>query len=104
MTKAFAHIRNLTDPTGIADKVAMTHEGMAHFAGTGPAGATCRHCQHWNDGKNRSLKSGAAGIALSGSAPCRKFHELVPGKRRPPVPGHAVACKWFVAYVQQYRG
>ena len=24
-----------------------THIGMAHFAGTGPKGKTCRQCIHW---------------------------------------------------------
>lgn len=97
--KAFANIHTLTDPTGIADKAAMTHEGMAHFAGTGPSGASCRHCKHWDDGKHRRLYRAAK--LTGGSAPCGKFHELVRRRTRIPVPGNAMACKWFVPYVQQ---
>lgn len=68
-------------------QVRQTFEGQAHFAGTGPKGATCGNCRHWS------------GDQHSGSAICLEYWRRV--RRAPPkkgfrVPRDAPACSAFV--------
>ncbi len=60
-----------------------SYPGMAHFAGTGPAGNFCRECRHFI--ARRGKKSETI---------CAKYRELM---RRigPAIPGHAEACRHF---------
>lgn len=85
---------NLTNPEGDREfqKRAATHVGMAHFAGSGPAGATCRHCVHWQHADWHS-NSGKHGGAPKDSA-CAEHRRLSanPGAK---VPHSAMACKYF---------
>lgn len=87
----------------IADKMKVTHKGMAHFAGTGPKGKSCRHCKHWNFGWNGEYfsKGHHAGERLK-PQPCLKNEEIAKsqGKKiardsKPLVPYDARACKYF---------
>lgn len=60
---------------------------MAHFAGSGPVGKTCRECEHWQmQGRtvNGELKPGL----------CAKFRRLT-GWEGAKVPDLAAACKYF---------
>lgn len=86
----------LLNPRKVSSKLTMTepehlatHEGMAHFAGTGPAGRTCRECIHWDKGNRNN--------GWLQPAPCKEFARLSKSKRRSrhAVPDDAAACKYF---------
>src|SRR5262249_4404979 len=74
-------------------QIRTTHAGQAHFAGSGPPGATCGDCAflgyHWqvrNEAGN-TVKT----VRYGG---CEKYHQLT-GKDGPVVPRHAAACRHF---------
>ncbi len=75
-------------------KARATWPGMAHFAGTGPKGRTCRECIYWDHlpYEYRS-KTGRYG-GLIKPARCRKYRELT-REQGAPVPYHAFACRHF---------
>jgi hypothetical protein len=87
--------QNLTSPNPQQDRLSSSSfAGMAHFAGTGPAGRTCRECRFWQhtphdyrskDGKYRGLIKSCA---------CGKYKSLT-GRVGAPVPDDAAACKYF---------
>lgn len=62
---------HLTNPHG--DLIAKSVIGMAHFAGTGPAGSTCRACAYWGCGK--TFKRDEVGELCPRR--CKKFSELL---------------------------
>jgi hypothetical protein len=68
-----------------------THKGMAHFAGTGPRGLTCRECIFWDHWKGDYRKKDG----LIKPAPCKKYQQLRSGERGNDVPDDAAACKYF---------
>lgn len=83
---------NLTNPPlrnpELQDKIAQTHPGMAHWAGTGPHNQYCGNCQNftgtgWQPGR------------------CTKFNKMLRSKGRasrlPPFPGKTPACLYFEA-------
>jgi len=73
-------------------KFKHTHPGMAHLAGTGPAGKTCRECEHFlSDG--HYAKSGKHGGALK-PGQCCMYTSLMRAKG-PNVPHYALACRHF---------
>lgn len=72
----------------------ITHQGMAHFAATGPEKETCRTCVHWKFEKHYFSKGGRHGGQLKPCA-CRKFRELKNGEPGPSVPHNALACKYW---------
>lgn len=69
--------------------------GMAHFAGSGPPGKTCKQCQHFGDvydqhndkyidrcQKYQQLMGGKVGARISDEyAACRHF-EKIPAKKK----------------------
>lgn len=73
-------------------QLSKTHKGMAHFAGTGPKGETCRTCVHFGMGP---LDYYAASNKTHGPtlkpAPCAKFKSLM-GFKGADIPHHASAC------------
>jgi len=83
--------------TGFSPELAMqirrSRAGQAHFAGTGPFGATCGECVflgYWKQVRNISgdtVKSQRAGG-------CEKFRQLT-GKNGPVVPPRTEACRYF---------
>jgi hypothetical protein len=75
---------------------ANTHKGMAHFAGSGPDGETCRTCVFWKFEKRYFSKGGRHGGQLKPCA-CRKFKELMNGTTGAEVPHNARACKYWQA-------
>ena len=81
------HLAHEGHELDVRRKAAMTHKGMAHFAGTGPAGKHCRECVFWQK-TGRWFGSGPA------PARCGKFQQLTrrPG---PSVPHNAHACRHF---------
>jgi hypothetical protein len=70
-----------------------THTGMAHFAGTGPDGASCDDCFFFRHNKKRSSKAGIFDRFLSGH--CAKHAELMGIKGGPAFPAAALACRHF---------
>jgi hypothetical protein len=80
---------NLTQPDAdLAHKIKSTVPGMAHWAGSGPAGAKCGGCA-W-------FKSVTRG--LGASTRCEKYSRMMDGrvgaKKLPP---DTPACKYFEA-------
>jgi hypothetical protein len=65
-----------------------THPGMAHFAGTGPHGALCRHCEHWS-----GVRAGE--FATPRPAVCLRAKRMMGGKAIKAVPANALACSFF---------
>src|SRR5438045_21895 len=68
----------------------QTHSGMAHWAGTGPSGATCRQCVYWADGTG--YYAGIFGTLKPRR--CARYQEMI-GVGGGPIPHDAPACKYF---------
>lgn len=78
---------HLTEPNpDLARLVAQTPPGMAHWAGSGPEGTTCRNCQHFM-GKIRRT-----GIGVGDMQPgrCRRFIRAMKAALWRAVPVHHV--------------
>jgi hypothetical protein len=69
-----------------------TFAGMAHVGGTGPDGAQCGGCVHF-DPKRVAIKGT---FARAGSGRCAKFTDLMRCKG-PAFPAETPACKYFQA-------
>ena len=69
---------HLTADSDLDRKIAATHRGMAHWAGTGPDGTTCGACEHFKPQRNnscgRQVRQGPAGGAEDA-----RGHGQVPG-------------------------
>lgn len=81
----------------LEDKRRRTWPGMAHWAGTGPTGKTCRMCNSWT---GCGVESGyyANGGKHKGAVkprPCEKYQELMAGETGPAIPHETQACKYF---------
>jgi hypothetical protein len=74
-------------------KVAKTREGQAHFAGTGPDGATCGACHHLGYWRAVYNRVGDA-IRTTKHGGCAQFHNLT-GKHGPVIPETTDACRYF---------
>ncbi|HEX2554216.1 MAG TPA: hypothetical protein VHL98_10970 [Microvirga sp.] len=72
-----------------------THVGMAHFAGTGPAGRTCRECVFWMKTSTWFAEGGKNGGGPR-PAPCARYQQLT-HQRGGNVPHGASACRHFAA-------
>jgi hypothetical protein len=77
----------------LVSQIRRTVPGMAHWAGSGPADATCGKCVHLEYEKRTYNDSGDV-IRVVRSSGCAKFHELA-GKHGPPVPPSCAACRYF---------
>jgi hypothetical protein len=76
---------------------AQTAPGMAHFAGGGPNGATCRVCEFWTGCGRESgyyAKKGMYGGIVK-PRPCSRYRDLMGGDVGPGVPHATRACKYF---------
>jgi hypothetical protein len=83
-----------SDPSDVHEHgIRGSHCGQAHFANTGPFGATCGDCVFLGYYQQRRNKTGDTTHAVYRGG-CKKFHEL-PGKHGPIVPANASACKYF---------
>ena len=74
---------NLVRDRGEARTYLASHQGMAFFAASGPAGQVCGRCQYW------------LGKPDSKAAICVKYKTLMSGREGPKVPADADACKYF---------
>jgi hypothetical protein len=63
-----------------------SYRGMAHLAGSGPLGATCGRCTHWD-------------FVGSDKGRCEKYSDLT-GRAGRPVPTDASACKYYFEAVR----
>lgn len=81
---------HLTEPDlAFAKQRKETFSGMAFWAGTGPAGRSCRGCAHWRaDGY-------MASSGLLKDSICGKYKALTHGTEGLRVPHYAKACKYF---------
>jgi hypothetical protein len=70
----------LSDPhrPGELDRIKQSHEGMAHFAGTGPENTTCKTCSWYT--KDRF---------------CLKFRRMMMTRKSPMVPADTPSCKYY---------
>jgi hypothetical protein len=75
-------------------RLKLTVPGMAHFAGTGPSGATCGGCVHWDKRDERSL------IGKHKPRRCDKFRQLMQGMDGAPIPASTPACKYYAGAVR----
>ena len=81
----------MTNPHG--DLVAKTIAGQAHFAGTGPAGMTCRQCVHWG-GKSSPRRDDAGELM---PRRCRQFSRMMQSLEcRTGIPHGTAACRHFI--------
>lgn len=90
------HISNkLTSPNPAQDaKLRNTYPGMAHLAGEGPAGMTCRQCLNFEHKPFAYFsRSGKRGGQIK-PAPCTKYRVLT-GNVGAAVPADAIACRHF---------
>jgi hypothetical protein len=72
------------------DKLARaTWSGMAHFAGTGPKGTTCRTCVHWAFDGYLSSKG-----TLKDTI-CEQYSKMMNGRTGGRVPHDAPSCKYY---------
>lgn len=89
-----------TDPfdKDLSEQIKKTHEGMAHWAGSGPAGATCRMCKHWN--YRGYKKDPGFGRPELKDATCGRFISMCARSKGLPIPHNADACKYFEEFPQ----
>jgi hypothetical protein len=84
--------RNLTGgyaPT-LAEQLRQSLAGMAHFAGSGPAGTVCGGCVFLAD-----LSVGRPGRVRRRRHPgCRKFFQMT-GKHGDALPPHTPSCRYY---------
>ena len=91
---------------GPADElVTKTYLGQAHFAGTGPEGATCRQCIWWKLLRMKKAKKGREDAPpefyepghhkKDGELRRKKCTRPIHGKAKRLVPHHAEACRLF---------
>lgn len=70
----------------LEQQVARTIPGMAHWAGTGPAGSTCGTCRYFT-----SVSRG-----LGSSTRCDKYSQMMNGRSGPKkLPPETAGCKYF---------
>ena len=78
------------------DAEAACHEatvpGMAHFAGTGPAGTTCSACAHWNHGNPLTIRRRLDGQLRA--HPCGMFKALTDADGAD-IPPATPSCRHF---------
>jgi hypothetical protein len=88
-TLNISRILHRDETTALAE---TTHQGQAHFAGTGPFGATCIECKLWMFYDWHSAHGKHGGEPKD--APCAKYRQLM-RKEGPKIPHAASACKYF---------
>lgn len=93
--------QNLTHSAQEKAYIANTHPGQFYFAGSGPDGAKCASCGHWEPETKPASKADMAFAKAQGLPPpppsptgfgaCGKLRR----NRRPKFSGTASACKYF---------
>jgi len=79
----------------LAEQMRNTPHGMAHWAGTGPEGRTCRECAFFEHGKRYySATAGFKGGELM-PARCGKYRAMMNGRQGGAIPNITPACRHF---------
>lgn len=87
--------KHLTEPNQeLARLVRATPHGMAHWAGTGPAGATCGRCTHYG-------YSVWTGHRKPNN--CALYYSRMGVHGRRPLPETTPSCKYFESAVADRR-
>lgn len=73
-----------------------SHAGMAHWAGTGPEGTTCRQCQHAYD-FDRYSKSHKTMAGRLRNARCRRYQGMT-GRKGNKFDPNTASCRFFVEH------
>lgn len=85
----------LTAPDPAQTRAAQaSFPGMAHFAGTGPRGMTCRDCEFWFHTAYDYYSKTGKHHGLIRPATCTKYRMLT-GQKGALVPDNAAACRHF---------
>jgi hypothetical protein len=87
--------KRLTEPnTELARLIQRTPAGMAHWAGTGPSGATCGKCEHYDyfDAKMKRYPNGCVVYYASMRINCKT-----------PIPARTPACRFFRKCDDRFR-
>jgi hypothetical protein len=71
-----------------------SHPGMAHFAGTGPQGKTCRECVFWAHGPHDYRAKNGKYRGLIEPAKCNKYQQITT-QAGAKVPDEAMSCRYF---------
>lgn len=71
-----------------------THPGMAHFAGSGPKGKSCRECIFWAHKTHDYRSKGGKYRGLIEPATCNKYRQLARNEGSK-IPDDAASCKYF---------
>lgn len=84
---------HMTRPQGddLAAMQADTAHGMAFWAGSGPAGKTCRECASWATSKSYK-RDDIGGLC---DRRCRKYRAMSGGINGGAIPHLKAACKYF---------
>jgi hypothetical protein len=77
----------------LAQQIKRTVRGMAHFAGTGPSGATCGTCQHLGYFRQRINAQGVV-VHTERCGGCAAFNRLT-GKHGDAPPPRTPGCKYY---------
>lgn len=86
---------HLTKPNReLYEQMRRTPNGMAHWAGTGPAGKTCRECRFFEHGWRYYAQGKFHDTELK-PAPCAKYRAMMNGKRGGEIPNTTAACRHF---------
>lgn len=81
-------------PAPVDDLARASYAGMAHFAGTGPAGKTCRECAFWAHGPYDYRAKVGKYRGLIEPATCNKYRRITT-RTGSKVPDDAMACRYF---------
>lgn len=81
----FARQGQMTDAC-VVPRLALSNTvvGMAHFAGSGPSGATCGGCDYWQTPPGKKIII------------CEKYR-LMTGDKAKAIPASTQACRHYVA-------
>src|SRR5262245_38293745 len=91
-----------THPPELVQQIRASEPGMAHWAGSGPAGKTCGECQHWNFWRQIRNASGAV-ICTEQHKGCQKYQQLT-NKKGPEISRQLPACRHFQERVAGSQG
>jgi hypothetical protein len=89
-------MRNLTTPNQqIEDYEKTTTPGMAHWAGTGPAGATCGKCKFWS--YFETVWRGDHTVTVKHGARCEKYWRMTGRHGTETIEEKTSACRHYEA-------
>lgn len=69
-----------------------TPDGMAYWAGTGPAGRRCLHCKHF---ANEGVYAGGKRVGGQKPGRCRQYSAMMQGKKGAKFPASTPSCRYF---------